>query len=98
MKATELRDWQRRNGYRSQKEAAAALGISEITYHRKLHGRAPITPQTELLCSCIEIRQNLDVEALAHLSDLINKLIRLALAKRRVDQLHRGDNKRSHGD
>jgi hypothetical protein len=55
MTATELRQWQRRCGLRTDEQAAAVLGMSVKTYRRKRSGLTPITKQTELLCSYYEI-------------------------------------------
>jgi hypothetical protein len=45
----ELVAWQRRCGLRTDAHAAAALGISVVSYRRKRHGRIAITKQNELL-------------------------------------------------
>lgn len=55
MTAAELRAWQRRCGLRTDAQAAAALGISPVTYRRKRKGLAKVTRQTELLCAYYEV-------------------------------------------
>jgi hypothetical protein len=82
MTAAELVAWQRRNGIRTDAEAARVLGISPATYWRKRKGRTRITRQTEMLCGYYELTQTIDPLQLASINDVINKLIRLSISRR----------------
>lgn len=82
MSPAELAAWQKRNGLRSDAEAAAALGMSPVTFWRKRHGKTRIGRQTEMLATYYELLHELDPLRLAEMGNVINKLIRLSISRR----------------
>jgi hypothetical protein len=82
MTAAEFTAWQRRCGYRTDAETAAALRLSAGTIYRYRHGASRVSPPVALLCELVEQVRFLDPLRLAELGDLINKLIRLAISRR----------------
>lgn len=62
MDGTELAEWQRRCGIRTQGAAARALRLSLTAYRDRLRGRLPVDDRTELLCAFHEVFLDLFVE------------------------------------
>lgn len=82
MTPTELVAWQKRNGLRTDAEAALALGLTPQTYWRKRHGKSGIQRQDEMLADYYEMLHQINPVRLAQVGDTINKLIRLSIKRR----------------